>query len=196
LIIISAILVTKEIKQWGAGVIISGLVGIAIAFYVTVATPVDTPNYPWLIFVSGAIAICAMILPGISGAFLLLIMGKYEFILDALRSLDFEAILSFSHVITFLLKKYHHLTIALLAGFMVGSLNKIWPWKAVTAYRIDSHGMEVPFLDKNVFPGAFQEITGQNPLVFQALLFLLMGIGLIYFIEKIAERYNKNLAQN
>lgn len=207
LIIISAILVTKEIKKWDAGVIISGLIGIAIAYYVTVATPVDTPNYSWLIFISGAIAICAMILPGISGAFLLLIMGKYEFILDALRSLNFEVILtfilgclvgiiSFSHVITFLLKKYHNLTIALLAGFMAGSLNKIWPWKVVTAFRINSHGMEVPFLDQNVFPGTFREITGQNPLVFQALLFLLVGIGLIYFIDKIAQRYNKDLAQN
>src|SRR5690606_16388134 len=142
-----------EIHKWDIKVIMSGLVGIAIAYYVTVATPTETSTALWFIFVSGAIAICAMILPGISGSFILLILGKYEYIINAVRDLNilvlvvFAAgcvvgILSFARFVSWLLKNYHDTAIALLAGFMVGSLNKIWPWKVVTEYRIDSHGMQ------------------------------------------------------
>ncbi len=206
LIIISAILVAKEITKWDAGVIIAGIVGTAIAYYVTIATPAETPTTFIFIFLSGAIAICAMILPGISGAFLLLIMGKYEFIIGALKDFNLTVILtfimgcavgilSFSRVISWLLNKYYNLTIALLAGFMVGSLNKIWPWKIVTHYRLDSHGVEKPFLDKNLMPQAYHDLTGQDPLLWQALLFMLLGIGLVYAIDLIARVNDKNVAQ-
>ena len=116
--------------------------GIVIAGWITIASPAQGSDSLPFVFVTGAIAICAMILPGISGSFILLLMGMYEFILGALHDLKISVIItfmagagiglvSFSHLLSWLLKKYHDLTVALLAGFMIGSLNKVWPWKEV-----------------------------------------------------------------
>jgi len=166
LIIISAVLVAKEIKKWNWVVVLAAIAGTAIAYFVTIATPAHTPNDLWFVFISGSIAICAMILPGISGAFILLLLGKYTYIFTALTELNFVVIivfgvgcafglLSFSRVISWLLKNYYNTAVALLAGFMIGSLNKIWPWKIPTTYRINSEGIQVPLTEMNVTPKAF-----------------------------------------
>lgn len=202
LVIISAIMVAREITHWKPGVFLAGAIGIAIALFISIASPTQTPTNLGFIFFSGALAICAMILPGISGAFILIILGKYEFILNALRNFNLMVVftfmlgcivglLSFAKVISWLLKHYYNLTIALLAGFMIGSLNKIWPWKYVTSYRLDSHGIPVPLLDKNVLPTEYQDLTGMEPNVFAAIIFMLLGIFVVYFIDKFAN--NKKL---
>ncbi len=200
LIIISAILVIKEIRKWNWIVVLASLIGIAIAYYVTVATPSQTSNSLWFVFISGAIAICAMILPGISGAFILLLLGKYTYIFTALKEFNFPVIivfglgciaglLSFSRVVSWLLKNYYNTAVALLAGFMIGSLNKIWPWKVATTYRINSEGLQVPLTEKNISPTAYLEVTGQDPLVLQAILFVMVGVVLIIVIEKVGSMY-------
>ena len=200
LIIISAVLVAKEIRQWNWIVIVSGIIGTAIAFYVTIATPSQTPNALWFVFISGAIAICAMILPGISGAFILLLLGKYTYIFTALKDFNFPVIivfglgcitglLSFSRVISWLLKRYYNTAVALLAGFMIGSLNKIWPWKIPTSYRINSEGLQVPVTETNVTPMEFLELTGKDPLILHAVLFATIGIILVIIIEKVGKMY-------
>ena len=141
LILASALIVAREVKQWRAGPVIAGLLGIIIAFSITILTPAATPEALWFVFLSGSIAICAMILPGISGGFILVLLGKYQFVLDAVTTLRIDVILvlmagavcgllSFSRLLSLLLERYRETTIALLAGFMVGSLNKVWPWKA------------------------------------------------------------------
>lgn len=197
LIIISALIVAREITKWNWSVFLSCFFGIGIAFFITVATPTETPQALWFIFISGALAICAMILPGISGAFILLILGKYEFIINSLRTFNIPVILtfmvgcivgllSFAKVISWLLNKYYNITIALLAGFMIGSLNKIWPWKRVLSYRIDSHGIPKPFIEKNIWPTEYLEETGRHPMIVQAILFMLFGILLVFAIDKIA----------
>ena len=167
LILASALLVGRKIKQWGPPVYIATIIGAAIAFYITVATPATTPTSLWFVFVSGAIAICAMILPGISGSFILLLLGQYRFILDSISALRADVLavflagcavglLSFSRLLSWMFARYHDLTVALLTGFMIGSLNKVWPWKNVLSYRTNSHGEEVPFLEKSVLPGGFE----------------------------------------
>lgn len=197
LIIISAVLVMKEIKEWNIGTVLFGLLGIAIAYYISVASPAETPTAFWFIFIAGAVAICAMILPGISGAFILLLFGKYEYILNAVTSLNIGVIivfalgcltglLSFARLISWLLNRYYNLAVALLAGFMIGSLNKIWPWKKVTQYRIDSHGIQKPFLEESVLPTTYMEVTGQDPQVLWAILFMAIGILMVVAIEKAA----------
>lgn len=197
LVVISAVLVMKEIKKWNAWVVIACLIGIAIAYYISVAAPAETPIAPWFIFIAGAVAICAMILPGISGAFILLLFGKYEYIMNALRNLDLEVIaifalgcltgiLSFARLISWLLERYYNVAVALLAGFMIGSLNKIWPWKEVTQYRIDSHGVQKPFLEESVLPTTYMEVTGEDPQVLWAILFMALGILIVVGIEKAA----------
>ncbi|UII23302.1 DUF368 domain-containing protein [Fulvivirga ligni] len=197
LIIISAILVLRPIKKWNVGVVITLLAGIAIAYLITSATTSETPTDLWFIFLSGAIAICAMILPGISGSFILLVLGKYEYIFKALSNLDVVTILvfmagcvtgllSFVRVVSYLFKKFHDLTIALLAGFMLGSLNKVWPWKIPTAFRVDRHGEQVVAAAKNVMPNEYTEHFKTDPQLFTAILFLAIGILLVVGIEKVA----------
>lgn len=202
LIIISAVLVAKEIREWNWLVILAALIGIAIAYFVTIASPSQTSNSLIFVFISGAIAICAMILPGISGAFILLLLGKYTYIFTALKEFNFPVIivfglgcitglLSFSRVISWLLKNYYNTAVALLAGFMIGSLNKIWPWKIPTSYRINSEGLQVPLTEKNVAPTAYMELTGNDPLILQAVLFILIGIVLVIVIERVGSMYGK-----
>ena len=197
LIIISAILVFKEIRKWSVGVALFGLIGIGISYYITIAAPAETPTDLWFIFIAGAVAICAMILPGISGAFILLLFGKYEYILSSLRDLNLSVIivfalgcatglLSFVRLISWLLDRYYNMAVALLAGFMVGSLNKVWPWKEALVYRVDSHGVRKAVVEESVSPATFAEVTGQDPLVLWAVLFMALGIFMIVAIEKIA----------
>ena len=201
LIIISAVLVARDIdnKDWKA--VIAGIVGVFIAYFITSASPAQTPEAWWFVLISGAIAICAMILPGISGAFILLILGKYKYIIEAVETVDIGTLaifavgcifglLSFARLISWFLRNYQSLTVAMLAGFMIGSLNKVWPWKVVDSFRINSKGEQVPLFDHNVLPKQFLSETGQDPQFMEALLMASFGILLVVAIEKIAAMLN------
>lgn len=202
LIIASSVLVAKEIKKWNIFTIIALIAGACIAYTITVMTPASTPNTWWFIILSGAIAICAMILPGISGAFILLLMGKYTFILGAVSGLNIGVLLlfvigallgitSFSHLLSWLLKNYHTLTVALLTGFMVGSLNKVWPWKETLQTYIDTHGVEKVLVETNVSPYRFEALTQNDALLWQAIIMCIFGFVLIYGIEMIGNKMKK-----
>jgi putative membrane protein len=143
-----------------------------------------------------------MILPGISGAFILLLMGKYSYILGAVSSLNIgvmllfivgavAGIISFSHLLSWLLKKYHTATVATLTGFMVGSLNKVWPWKETLETYTDSHGVVRPLVEANVSPHYFQELTQSDPLLMEAIVMCIVGFVLIYGIEFIGKKMQK-----
>ncbi|WP_299822664.1 DUF368 domain-containing protein [uncultured Pontibacter sp.] len=195
LIVASAVVVSKKITRWNWGVILAGVIGIAIAYYITVATPTQTPEAYWFIFLSGAIAICAMILPGISGSFLLVLLAKYEFILNAVKDLKLDiiavfgigcvtGILSFSHVLNWMLKHYHNVTVALLTGFMVGSLNKVWPWKQTLETYTDRHGEVKPLVQENVMPATYEAVVGQESYLVYGIVLALFGFLLVYLIDK------------
>jgi putative membrane protein len=199
LILVSAFLILKEIKKWNLVVIVSIAIGTAFAWWVTNLPPTTTPNDYWFTFVAGAIAICAMILPGISGSFVLLILGQYERILQAVLDKDFitlalfasgclVGILSFSRVVAFLLRRFHAATIGLLSGFMLGSVNELWPWKQVTSWRTSSSGKEVPFLTENILPGEYLAQVGLDPQLGWAIGAFFFGIGLVLFIEWLASK--------
>ncbi|WP_103925588.1 DUF368 domain-containing protein [Algoriphagus boritolerans] len=203
LILVSAFIILKEIKRWHLGVVLAVVIGTAIAWWVTNLPPTTTPDALWFTFISGAIAICAMILPGISGSFILLIMGQYEGILQAVTERNFlklivfaagciVGILSFSRVVSWLLRKYHSATIGLLSGFMLGSVNELWPWKTVTAWRTSSSGEEKPFLTENILPGSYLEQVGEPPQILAAVLAFAFGIGLVLFIEWLASKLLKS----
>ena len=143
------------------------------------------------------IAICAMILPGISGAFILLLLGKYQYIMQAVGDLNIPVIvifvvgaaagiISFSHLLSWLLKHWHDVTVAVLMGFMVGSLNKVWPWKETAETYLDSHGVAQPLVQHNVAPGTFEQLTGQPSQLVQAVLLCVVGFLAIYGIELLA----------
>jgi putative membrane protein len=197
LILVSSPLILRDIRRWNLGSVIAFLLGVVIAYAITVLSPTETPTHLAFIFFCGALAICAMILPGISGAFILLLIGKYEYMITALIQFNLPVILvfavgcligliGFSRVLSWTLTHYRYPALALLAGFMIGSLNKVWPWKEVVAYRFNHEGVQVPAFDKSVLPGRYLEVTNQDPQLFHAILFAAAGIFLVVAIEKTA----------
>lgn len=198
LIVASTILVGKQVTKWSAGSIVTGLAGIVLAYLITITSGAQTTNATWFVFVAGMIAICAMILPGISGSFILVLLGKYIFILSAVKELKvgiilifmagcLVGILSFSHILSFLLKKYYNLTITFLMGIMIGSLNKVWPWKKTITTYTDRHGKVKPLLEQSILPGDFQ---GESYLMY-AIIFAILGFTLVYLVEKLAPKQEK-----
>jgi len=156
LILISSPLILRDIKKWNAGIVISFIVGAVGAYLITILSPTETPTNFAFIFLCGAIAICAMILPGISGAFILLLIGKYEYMITALTGFNipvilifavgcFFGLLGFSRLLSWILAHYRFPTLALLAGFMIGSLNKVWPWKEVVRFRFSKKQGKNPY---------------------------------------------------
>ncbi len=190
LVLASTIVVSRQIKKfsWDRWLIFAlGTVG---AFFITVATPSNTPETLPFVFLSGAIAICAMILPGISGSFILVLLGKYFYIMNALKNFEVPTILtflagasigivSFSKVLSWLLQKYHDLTIALLSGFMLGSLNKVWPWKETIETYIDRHGVEKPLVEHNILPDVY---------LYEGIALMIVGFILVMGLEKLGSK--------
>ena len=194
LIVAYALVVAQQIGRGRVQTVAACLIGAAAAWWITVATPAETPDTWWFILLSGAIAICAMILPGISGAFILLLLGKYQFIMQAVGDLNVPVIvifvvgaaagiISFSHLLSWLLKHWHDVTVAVLMGFMVGSLNKVWPWKEVVETYTDSHGKIMPLVERNVAPGRFEALAQQDALLGEAVVLCVVGFLTIYCIE-------------
>jgi len=199
LILISAPLVLREIKKWNLSTGFSFMLGIGIAYTITILSPTNSPDETWFIFFAGALAICAMILPGISGAFILLLIGKYQYIITAVLEFNlpiisifalgcFVGIMGFSRLLTWILQHYHHITIAVLAGFMLGSLNKVWPWRVVLEYATNSKGEQIAVFDKSILPWNYLSVTGKDPQLFQAIFMMALGVFLVVLIEKIAVR--------
>ena len=197
LILASAILVFRQIRKCNVGVVLATIAGTVIAFYITTFAPAETDNNLIYIFLSGMLASCAMILPGISGSFILLILGKYEYIINAVKYFKIDVILvfsagcalgliAFSRVISWVLHRFHNVAIAVLSGFMIGSLNKIWPWKEVIEYRINSLGEQVALYDRSVLPNQYLDITGNNSQFLYALLFAALGIFIVVAFERTA----------
>ena len=194
LILASAIYILKGLDKWSIQNIISLIIGVGIAAFICVASPAQTPDALWFIFLSGAIAICAMILPGISGSFILLLLGKYAFVMTAVTDLNIPVlavfaagcavgIISFSHFLSWLLKKFYMLTIALLSGFMLGSLLKVWPWKVPGA----AEGFDYPAL-----PAQFEQVTGLDAQLGTSVAFAVLGLAIVLVIEFVAAKGQKN----
>ncbi len=190
LVLASTWFVSKDIKEWNVKTVISFVAGAGMAYYITVATPAETPSSYWFIFLCGAIAICAMILPGISGSFILVLLGKYFFIMEAVKTLDMViigifgvgaviGITTFSRVLSFALMHFRNVTLAVLSGFMLGSLNKVWPWKETLETYVDSHGVVKPLIESNIMPNAH---------VAEAVALMFVGFFVVYFLEKISSK--------
>lgn len=187
LILASAWVVGKRVLSWKLNRFLFMAIGIAIAVWITLTTPAQTPEAMWFIFLSGMLAICAMILPGISGSFILLLLSKYEFIIQAIKDLDLKiiavfgagavvGITSFSRLLSWMFKRFHDLTVALLSGFMIGSLLKVWPYKVVVKTRIDRHGEVVPLIERAILPDGemYSTIPAAAALALVAILLIIV----------------------
>lgn len=202
LVLASILFVSKQITKWNASAIILFIIGAVAAYYITILHPAISESSSLLFyFFAGALAICAMILPGISGSFILVLLGAYKPILKALDALQFKdikllavvaigavvGILSFSKLLNWLFDHHKNSTLAVLTGFILGSLNKIWPWKETLTWRLDSHGVKIPFNEQSVSPFSYQG----DPQLMMAIILLIVGFLLIILLEKLANISNK-----
>lgn len=155
LIVASIVFVGKQIKVWNLGTVIALIFGMFAAYYITTLPSMANNDSTFFLFFAGALAICAMILPGISGSFILVILGAYKTLSDALHDFDLKRIaifaigaviglISFSHILKWLFNHHKNTTLAVLTGFIFGSLNKIWPWKETLTVMDKATGQTVP----------------------------------------------------
>jgi putative membrane protein len=198
LVVASIVLVVPRVKQWAASRWVALLLGTVGAYWLVGLVPVQTPDDWWFLIFSGAVAICAMILPGISGSFILVLLGKYQFFINAINTRDLVSLalggigvvvglVSFAQILTWLFRRYHDLTVAALIGLMIGSLRKVWPWKEVIETMVDRHGDVVPLVERNLLPSV--SLNGSvNPEVLWAVGAALLGIVVLFGVEWIATR--------
>ena len=193
LVLASIWFVSREVAQWNAKTVIAFAAGAVAAYAITITTPAETSNDLWFIFLCGAIAICAMILPGISGSFILVLLGKYFFIMDAVKSLRISVLLVFaggsvigislfSRALSYALHRFHDITIAILSGFMLGSLNKVWPWKETIETYIDRHGVAKPLIETNILP---------DRQLWEAIGLAFAGFAIVYLLERLSLKNKK-----
>jgi putative membrane protein len=226
LIIASIYFVGKQITKWNLATIISIGIGGFVAYYITTIPSLASNDNPLFLFFAGAIAICAMILPGISGSFILVILGAYKTLSDAIHDIDVKKItlfvggaviglLSFSRVLKWLFKHYHNTTLALLTGFIIGSLNKVWPWKKTISVLNETTG-EVQLLseitnigslsifqqqtndfqtyktvlEESILPFHYSELNNYlvKDYLLTALALMLVGFLTIFILEKIGSK--------
>ena len=189
----------RHIEKWNFSLVIAFVVGTIVAYAITSMTPANMPTTPLYLVLAGSIAVCAMILPGISGSFILLLLGLYAPVLAAVKNLEFVTLslfasgcvvglLSFSHVLSWMFRSFKEITLALLGGFMLGALNKVWPWKQTIESVINSHGKEVPLVQKNLLPHVFETQTGQSSQLILSVSLMLIGAVLVIVMEHTGQR--------
>ncbi len=213
LIIASSIYVGKQVKGWNIGNILMLVLGAVVAYYITIASPAQGSENLLFVFFSGLIAISALMLPGLSGSFILLLLGMYKFILSdtlktgVLKNQDPQAMLimgvfgigclvglmTFSRILSWTFKHYRNPTLALLTGFMIGSLNKVWPWQQVLSTRIKSDGEEVIQFSKSVLPSTFSTLQnnllyGNEPYLIGAIALMFVGFASVFVLERFGEK--------
>ena len=194
LVLASIIYIIKQIKSWSVIGIIIGVLTALLGYLITVISSVSTQEVSYLFLVfSGAIASCAMILPGISGSYILLLIGIYPLVMTALSNKDLKVIsaiiigvviglTTFSKLLKWLFTNYRNQMLIALTGLMIGSLNKVWPWKSVISTYTDRHGLVKPLLEKSILP---QNFNGDSQLLYATLL-AVIGFSLILLLEKLA----------
>ncbi len=199
LILASVWHVGRQVRHFQPVLLLPLAVGIVVAWWITTLSAGQINPSGLAFFGAGALAICAMILPGISGSFILVIIGMYAPVLAAIKTpepwllLLFMAgcvigLLSVARLITWAFHHYHDLVLALLTGFMIGALNKVWPWKEVLSWRTKSSGARVPVHEVSIMPDRFAELTGQDPQVMVAMAMAVGGFVLVLLIEWLGSR--------
>lgn len=194
LVAASAVVVSWRVRSWNRLCYTAMVLSTAFAWFLVGLVPLETPETWWFIVLSGAMASVAMILPGISGAFILVLLGKYQFVLNAVNERDLVGIslvgagavigiVAFAQVLGWVLKKWHDPVIVVLTGLMVGSLRQVWPWKIDTAWITGRNGQMVPILQENTFPDVLSDPAARSVAIV-ALLLAVLGLVTVILIEK------------
>ncbi len=194
LVLASSLIVSRQISSFGFDIALATAIGLVIGIVITQLVPVNLSPTPLMLFVGGSVAICAWILPGLSGSFVLLILGLYAFVINAIKTfaladLAFLAagcavgIVCFSQVLARLFRHYRNETLAMLTGFMLGSLAKLWPWKNTISYQLGEDGSQIPLVQEPILPDAYHQLTGQEPDILLALACALGGAILVLAMD-------------
>lgn len=200
LIVASSIFILKGVSGWKVKDIIILLIGVVLGVTVCTLSPTSTPDQLWFIFLCGAIGICAMILPGISGSFILLILGKYEYIMSAIADMNLVVLavfacgaavglISFSKFLNWLLSRYHRATLLTLAGFIIGSLVKVWPWSNMDSVILSQFPEAGSTLTPEVIE-SYSEMVDMH--IGGAILFAVIGFALVTGIEMVGKSLNRH----
>ena len=204
LILASVYYVGKTINKWSFSTMVFFIVGTVIAILISVLNPAKENDSIIYLFICGIIAACSMILPGLSGSFILILLGNYRLVMiDSVTNFDMLVLLpvvfgagfgllAFSYLLSWIYKKYRNQTIALLTGFILGSLSILWPWKEIISTYIDKHGIAKPLLQKNILPNHYFDITNNDSHIIAAVILLIVGFLTIVVIEKFAQAKGEN----
>ncbi len=198
LILVSVYHIIRQVEKRDAIRFITLLAGVAFAYSITVLKPLHMEPTMLNTIIAGSIAICAMILPGISGSFILLLIGMYTPVLAAVKGFQIDilalfltgcviGLLTFSHLLSWLLRKFRDATLMFLTGLMIGTLPKIWPWKETLTWRTNSKGEQVPLLQHNLSPFEYEHITSQPSQLLIAIVMMFAAIALVLSLEKFAD---------
>lgn len=202
LILGSVFIVAGDVKSWSIGLFFSLLMGVLIAFGITQLAPASLEKSTLTIFISGLLAICAMVLPGISGSFILVILGSYAWVLDAVKQLEWTTLglfclgcliglLSIANVLSWAFDKFRDVTLAVLTGFMLGALVKVWPWKEVLSFRENSKGEQVPLLEELVMPATYELVSGKDAQLMLALGCSILAAALVLSLSFVLKKAHK-----
>jgi len=202
LILVSIYHILKQVEKRDALRFVFLLLGIAFAYSITILKPLQMEPTSINILIAGGIAICAMILPGISGSFILLLIGMYTPVLAAVKGFQIDVLalflggcviglLTFSHVLSWLLRSFRDFTLIFLTGLMIGTLPKIWPWKETISWRTNSKGEQVPLIQENLSPFEFESLTSQPSQLVLAVAMMLVAITFVLALEKFAGNGNE-----
>jgi putative membrane protein len=198
LVIIAALLLLRKITRWDPIVVAAVIIGAAVSYFFTRSAPLSTPNHLLWVPFAGFLAGSTLAAPGVSASFMLMFIGKYQYILTSFGSLEIDVIILFiaggilglalvARWVAALLSSYYNLTVALFAGLIIGSLNKVWPWREVLEYTT-VQGKRIPTFDTSVLPWRYLQITGKDPQVIYAILMMALGVFMVVIIEKITAR--------
>lgn len=199
LIVASSIYMIRQVKQWQLAPVLALVVGTVAAALVGELKPSELNPDLLMVFAAGCVAICAMILPGISGSFILVLLGMYSHVLNAVRDLQWVmllcfaagcgvGLLSFSHLLSWLFSRFHDVTLSLLTGFLIGSLSLVWPWKETLSYYQNSKGESRALEQQNVLPGHFESLSGSNAQTLECVGLMLAGLILVVGLERISQK--------
>ncbi|UCC52580.1 MAG: DUF368 domain-containing protein [Anaerolineaceae bacterium] len=209
LIIASVIIIAGRIQRWTLGLVIALLVGTVGTYLLVDLVPAQTPDTWWFFILTGALASCAMILPGISGAYILVMLGKYQAVLSAVNQRDFAilffivvgaaiGLVTFAQILSWFFKRFHDYTVAVLIGLLLGSLRKVWPWKVDVSWLTNEsgqfileHGEPIVIEQINVWPDISTQAGVVEAII--ALLLAVIGMGAVLFLERVASRSAKSV---
>lgn len=204
LILASVVPIVRRVPRWSWQCWVALILGVVMAVLISEMRPREIPATPYTLFFSGALAICAMILPGISGSFILLMIGIYPKVIQAVHQLQFSALvwfgagavtglLLFSRLLSWLMHRFPSVTLTFLVGILIGSLNIVWPWKLAVGSSSGA-GEELAPVMSNVSPGEFAAVSGEPSYWVGALLASLAAVFLVLAIEWIHWRHVRNVA--